>query len=97
MYAKKEEIYPAYVSKHNWNHEEQVILLMISNGQKRKTITEGWLWHYLGVKKLSALLRKITSENNDDFHCLNYLQSRITENKLNRIKEYVKIKAFVTL
>ena len=97
MYAKKEEIYPAYVSKHNWNHEEQVILLMISNGQKRKTITEGWLWHYLGVKKLSALLRKVTSKNNDDFHCLNYLQSRITENKLNRIKEYVKIKAFVTL
>ena len=36
MYAKKEEIYPAYVSKHNWNHEEQVILLMISNGQNAK-------------------------------------------------------------
>ena len=97
MYAKKEEIYPAYVLKHNWIHEEQVILSIISNGQKRKTITEGWLWHCLAVKKLSALLRKITPKNNDDFDCLNCLQSRRTENKLNRIKEYVKIKAFVTL
>ena len=29
LYAKKEKIYPAYVSKHNSNHEKQVILLMI--------------------------------------------------------------------
>ena len=26
LYAKKEKIYPAYVSKHNSNHEKQVIL-----------------------------------------------------------------------
>ena len=32
----------------NSNREKQVILLMISNGEK---------WHYLTVKKLSALLR----------------------------------------
>ena len=32
IYAKEEaEIYPAYVSKHNSNCEEQVILLMISS------------------------------------------------------------------
>ena len=32
LYAKKEKnIYPAYVSKHNSNHEKQVIILMISN------------------------------------------------------------------
>ena len=36
-YAKKEEIYPAYVSKHNSNREKQVILLVIPNGEK---------WHY---------------------------------------------------
>ena len=35
---------------------------MISNGEK--------LWHYLAVKKLSALLRGITSKNNGDFYCL---------------------------
>ena len=29
LYAKKEKIYPAYVSKHNSNLEKQVILLVI--------------------------------------------------------------------
>ena len=31
LYAKKEKVYPAYVSKHNSNREKQVILLMVSN------------------------------------------------------------------
>ena len=57
MYAKKEKIYPTYVSKHNSNHEKQVTLLMILNG-------EGW--HYLALKMLSAVLRGITSKNNGD-------------------------------
>ena len=39
LYAKKEKIYPSYVS----NPEKQVILLMTLN-------REGW--HYLAVKKL---------------------------------------------
>ena len=34
LYAKKEKIYPAYVSKHNSNYEKQVILLMISYGER---------------------------------------------------------------
>ena len=72
MYAKKEKIHPVYVSKHNPNCEKQVILLMISNG-------EGW--HYLAVKKLSALLRGITSYYQGDFYCLNCLHSFTTENK----------------
>ena len=38
LYAKKEKIYPAYVSKHNSNREKQVILLMISNGEGRRFI-----------------------------------------------------------
>ena len=54
LYAKKEKVYPAYVSKYNSNCEKQVILLMISNGEK---------WHYLAVKEISALLRGITSKN----------------------------------
>ena len=41
LYAKKEKIYPAYVSKHNSNHEKEVILLMIPNGQGRKAKFEG--------------------------------------------------------
>ena len=31
LYAKKENIYPTYVSKQNSNREKQVILLMILN------------------------------------------------------------------
>ena len=36
--TKKEKIYPAYISKHNSNHEKQVTLLMISNGEGRRFI-----------------------------------------------------------
>ena len=55
------EIRHAYMSKYNLNRENQVILLMITNGKK---------WHYLAVKKLSALLREITSKHDGDFYCL---------------------------
>ena len=48
LYAKKEKMYPAYVSKSNSNREKEVILLMIPSGKG---------WHYLAVRKLSALLR----------------------------------------
>ena len=51
MYAKKEKIYPSYVSNHSSNREKQVIILMISNGEK--------VWHYLVVKKLSELSKGI--------------------------------------
>ena len=40
LYAKKEKIYSAYLSKHNSNRKIQVIFLMILNGEK---------WHYLAV------------------------------------------------
>ena len=70
LYAQKEKIYPAYVSKYkSW---KQVILLMILNG-------EGW--HYLAVKELSALLRGIMSKYHNYFYCVNYLHSFATENK----------------
>ena len=42
-------IYPAYVSKHNSDHEKQVILLMIANG-------EGW--YYLAVKKTVSIINR---------------------------------------
>ena len=34
LYAKREQIYPAYVSKINSNREKQVILLMTPNGEE---------------------------------------------------------------
>ena len=46
---------------------------MIPNGERL---------HYHAVKKLSALLRGITSKNNGDFDCLNCLHSFRTKNKL---------------
>ena len=73
-----EKIRQAYKSKYNLTHENQVILLMITDGEK---------WHYLAVKRLSALFRGITGNNNGDFYCLNYFQSYTTENKLKKHKK----------
>ena len=71
---KKEQICPAYVSKHNPNPEKHAILVITSNGEQCEAKSK-WqrLWHYLAVKKLSALLRRSTSRNNCDFYCLNCL------------------------
>ena len=45
-----EEIRHAYKSKYNKERENQVILLMVTDGKK---------WRYLAVKKLSALQGKL--------------------------------------
>ena len=68
----------AYKSKDNLTQERQLILLMISDGQK---------WHYLVVKNLSGLLRGITSTHEEDFYCLNCFHSYGTENKLEAHKK----------
>ena len=68
----------AYKSKNNLTHKRQIILLMISDGQK---------WHYLVVKNLSRLLRGITSNHKEDFYCLNCFHSYRTENKLEAHKK----------
>ena len=72
----------AYKSKNNLTHERQIILLMISDGQK---------WHYLVVKNLSGLLRGITSNHKEDFYCLNCFHSYRTENKLESHKKYCHV------
>ena len=86
MYAKK--IYPACVSKHNSNREKQVIVLLIPNGKG---------WHYLAVKKLSALLRGITSNHHSNFYCLNCLHSFTTEKKLQLHKKVCENKNFTNV
>ena len=63
----------AYRSKYNVIHEEQIILLMITDGKK---------WHYLTIKNLSGLLRGITSTHYSDFHYLNCFRSYRTKSKL---------------
>ena len=52
------EIRHAYKSKYNLECENRVILLMITDSKK---------WHYLVIRRLSALLRGITGNNNGNF------------------------------
>ena len=61
-----EQISHTYISKYNNKCNNQVILLMITDGKK---------YHYLAVKKLPALLRGITSNQDGDFYCLNCFYS----------------------
>ena len=70
------------MGRNSSNHEKQVILLMIPNGEERKAKSKGRQWHYLAVKELSALLRGITSKHYGDFYCLNCLHSFRSKNKL---------------
>ena len=67
-----EKIRHAYKSKYNLIRENQVVLLIITDGEK---------WHYLAVKSLSALFRGITgkvSENHD--YC--YVEMPEEDNKI---------------
>ena len=68
----------AYRSKYNLTYNKQIILSMITDGEK---------WHYLVVRNLSGLLRGITSDHNADFYCLNCFHSYRTKNKLEAHKK----------
>ena len=70
-----EKIRHAHKSKFNLTRKHEVILLLTTDGEKR---------HYLAVKRLSALFRGITGNNNGDFYCF---QSYNTENKLKKPKK----------
>ena len=80
------KIHVAYKSKHNLTREKQIILIMITDGEK---------WHYLTVKSLSGLLRGITSNHAGDVYCLNCFCAYSTKINLKHIKKYVKIKIIV--
>ena len=77
-----EKIRHAYKSKYNLTREIQVILLMITDGEK---------WHYLAVKSLSALFREITGNSHGDFYCLNCFGHTLRKMNLKSIKKFVKI------
>ena len=68
----------AYRSKNNLTCSKQIILLMITDGEK---------WHYLVVKNLSRLLKGITSTHEKDFFCLNCFHSYRTKSKLESHKK----------
>ena len=78
----------AYKSIYNRKRENQVVLLMITNGEK---------WHYIAlksertddgfnrpIKDLSRLFRRVTSNHHGDFYCLNCLHSFRTDNPLKK-------------
>ena len=75
---KLRKIRHAYKSKYNLTRENQVILLMITDGEKL---------NYLAVKSLPALFREITGNNHGDLYCLNCFQSYDMENKLKKHKK----------
>ena len=70
----------AHKSKYNLTSEKQVILLMITDGEK---------WHYTAVTRLSGLLKGITSNHNGYFYCLNCFHVYVytTKNKLETHKK----------
>ena len=47
-------------------------------------------WHYLAVKSIPRLFRRITSNHDGDFYCLNCFQSYTTENKLKKHERICK-------
>ena len=79
----------AYKSEYNRKRKNQVVLLMITDGEK---------WHYIALKSeptddgfipptqsLSKLFREIiTSNNHGDFYCLNCLHLFRTNNALKK-------------
>ena len=68
----------AYRSKYNLTYDKQIILLIITDGEK---------WNYLVVKNLSGLFKGITSNHYGDFYCLNCFHSYGTKNKLEARKK----------
>ena len=54
-------------------------------------------WHYLEVKKLSELLRRMTSKHHGDFYCLNCFHSFATENKLQSHKRVCEKKDYCNI
>ena len=64
---KTEEIRQAYICKHNDKRNNQVNLLMITDGDTN--------WYYLAIQNISGLLRGIKSNHNGDFYCFNCLHS----------------------
>ena len=69
--------------------KNKLLFLMISNGDKQ--------WHYLAVKKLSALFRGLTSKHHGDFYCLNFLHSFATEKKFQSHKRVSENKDFCNI
>ena len=58
-------------------------------------ITDGEKWHYLAAKKLSALLRGVTSNDQEKFYCLNAFILIIRKINSKSMKMYSKFMIIV--
>ena len=89
-----EKIRLAYKLKYNHKHENQVVLLMITDGKKWHYLalkcgpSDDKKWYNLAEKSLSRLFRGITSKNNGDLICLNCFHYYRTKGTL---KEHKKV------
>ena len=73
-----EKIRVPYKLKYNHKRKNQVILLIITGGNKQ---------HYIVASNLSALLRGESSNHHGDFYCLNCFNSYTTKNRLKEHEE----------
>ena len=76
------QIKQLYILKYNNKRDSQVNLLMITDGPTN--------WHYLAIKNISGLLRRITSNHDGDFYCLNCFHSYTTKRKLKKHERVCK-------
>ena len=94
MPDNEKNICHVYKSKHNHERKNQVVLLMITDGEK---------WHYTALKSeqtedglirhtksLSRLFRGITSNHKGDYYCLNCLHSFRSYNILKKHEKVCK-------
>ena len=57
------QVRQAYISEYNYERCNKVHLLKVSDETNN--------WHYIAVKNISGLLRRLTSDHNGDFICYN--------------------------
>ena len=77
-----------YTSKYNRKLKNQVVLLMITDGEQwdytaLKTVRTDDGFNRL-IRSLSRLFRGVTSNNHGNFYCLDCLHSFQTDNALKR-------------
>ena len=77
-----QQIKQAYISKYNNKRDNQVNLLVITDGTNNR--------HYLAEKSISGLLRRRTSNHRCDFYCLNCFHSYTTKRKLKKHERICK-------
>ena len=85
--AKKENMYPVYVSKHNWNRKKQVTLLTI--GKLRRTALSC-------NRKAISIIKMIDTKAMVTF-IVWIVFTTLEEKNLNPIKKYLKILIWYTV